>query len=127
MINGGSASRIFTEVHGTGLGSAKYSFELANGSSGAMSRLLGTVWVPYGSDQYRIRHWWQRDHGRLWSGTQVNIQSGVNIIHVPYGVACSPPTVTAVDAIVCSTEDGGNTAIVNLNDYVTLSGRHSLI
>jgi hypothetical protein len=31
IVNGGDASRIFTEIHGTGVGSAKYALELANG------------------------------------------------------------------------------------------------
>ncbi|MBK7650456.1 MAG: hypothetical protein IPJ20_06455 [Flammeovirgaceae bacterium] len=45
-INGGSASRIFTEVHGTGLGSSKYAFDITNGSTSSKSKWLGTVWAP---------------------------------------------------------------------------------
>ena len=56
MINGGSASRIFTEVHGLGLVQTNLQFEIANGSPGAKSKWLGTVWAPYGSDQHWIRN-----------------------------------------------------------------------
>jgi hypothetical protein len=63
-------------------------------------------------------------NGALWSGTQVNIQTGVNINYVAYGVpaGCTPPTLSVVDANVCSIQDGGTTAVLNLNDYVTVSG-----
>ena len=122
IVNGGDASRIFTEVHGTGVGTAKYAFELANGSPGGMSRFSGTVWVPFAAANLGAGTGGSEIRGAVWSGTQVNIESGVNIIHAPFGVACSPPTVTANDASVCSIVDGGITALVNLNDYVTVSG-----
>lgn len=32
----------------------------------------------------------------------------------------TPPVISLVDAVLCSTENGGNTAIANLNDYVTV-------
>jgi hypothetical protein len=121
IINGGDASRIFTEVHGTGLGTGKYAFDLANGSpGGTKARWAGTAWVPFAAINVGSGTGSSEITGALWSGTQVNIQSGVNIFYSPFG-DCSPPTITAVDAIECSTENGGNTAIVNLNNYVTLS------
>ena len=45
LLNGGSASRIYLETHGTGLGSTKNSFIIANGSSGSPSKWMGTVWA----------------------------------------------------------------------------------
>ncbi len=96
MINGGSATRIFTEVHGSGCsGSPKYSFQIANGSSGgATTRWLGTVWAPYAAINIGSGTGNSSIIGALWSGTQVNIQSGVNIIYAPYS-ECTPPNANA--------------------------------
>ena len=120
MINGGSASRIFTEVHGLGWSNKFYSFDIANGSSGAKSKWLGTVWAPYGAINIGSGTGNSEITGALWSGTQVNIQTGVVVTHAPFG-ACVPPALSVVDATVCSVVDGGITATVNLNDYVTFS------
>ncbi|MEO6290018.1 MAG: hypothetical protein ABIO76_08865, partial [Ginsengibacter sp.] len=45
--NGGSASRIYQEIHGNGSNSSVpgYSYVIANGSSGGGSKGLGTIWA----------------------------------------------------------------------------------
>ncbi|MBL7948365.1 MAG: hypothetical protein JNN19_05195, partial [Bacteroidia bacterium] len=98
IVNGGSASRIFTETHGTGstCGSGPFSFLLANGTSGSRrSQWMGTVYAPYaginvgtGSNNYASIT------GALWSGTQVNICSNVTIAFAPF-IQCSTPNVSA--------------------------------
>ncbi len=56
MINGGSASRIYTEVHGLGWSNKLYGFDLSNGSSGgSATKWLGTGVVSILGDQYRFR------------------------------------------------------------------------
>jgi len=122
LTGGGNAARIFTEVHGTGLGTAKYAFDIANGSpGGTRSRWEGTVWAPYAAINVGSGTGSSDITGALWSGTQVNVQSGVNIYHAAF-TGCTPPVVSVVDAVVCSAQPGGVTSIVNLNDYVTITG-----
>ena len=103
IINGGSASRIFTEVHGTGLGTAQYAFDIVNGSpSGTRSRWEGTVWAPYAAINIGSGTGSSDLTGALYSGTLVNIQSGVTINYAPFDF-CTPPAVNAgADAVVCS-------------------------
>ncbi len=91
MINGGSASRIFTEVHGTG----PCSFNIENGSSsGAATKWLGTVWATNGYINIGSGTGNSNLTGALWSGTQVNIQSGVTIVYAPYS-ECEAPNANA--------------------------------
>jgi hypothetical protein len=93
--NGGSASRIYTEVHGTGSGFGKCAFDISNGSSSAAcSKWLGTVWVPYAAINIGSGTGNANITGALWSGTQVNIQCGVNIIYAPFS-ECVTPDVNA--------------------------------
>jgi hypothetical protein len=104
-INGGNASRIFTEVHGTGLGTAKYAFNIANGSTSSKSKWLGTVWAPYAAINVGSGTGSTDVTGALWSGTQVNVQSGVNIVHAPFE-SCVPPVANAgSDVYLCAGEN----------------------
>ncbi|MBA4058158.1 MAG: hypothetical protein C0490_25810, partial [Marivirga sp.] len=122
LIKGGNASRVFTEVHGKGSGSGKYAFELANGSpGGTKSRWEGTVWAPYAGINVGSGTGSSDITGALWSATQVNVQSGVNIQYAPF-TECVPPALSVVDANVCSANNGGTTATINLNDFVTIPG-----
>ena len=121
IIGGGNAARVFTEVHGTGTGTEKYAFNLPNGSpGGSKTRYSGTVWAPFAAVNVGSGTGSSEINGALWSATQVNIQTGVNINYVPFS-NCTTPILSVVDATLCSDEDGGNTATVNLNDYITLS------
>ena len=91
MVNGGSASRIFTEVHGTG----PCSFNIDNGSSSsAATKWLGTVWASYGYINIGSGTGNSNITGALWSGTQINVQSGINIIYAPFS-ECETPNANA--------------------------------
>ena len=95
MINGGSASRIFTEIHGNGLGWSKFAFYVASGSSSATkSSWLGTVWAPYAGIYIGTGYGNTDITGALWSGIQVNIQSGTNVTYAPFS-ECVTPNVNA--------------------------------
>ncbi|HRH34623.1 MAG TPA: hypothetical protein PKY12_06165, partial [Catalimonadaceae bacterium] len=103
IINGGSASRIFTEVHGTGLGSSKYAFDIANGSTGSKSKWLGTVWAPYAAINVGSGTGASDITGALWSGTQVNIQSGVTVVYAPFQTCTTPNANAGADKVItCS-------------------------
>jgi len=92
IINGGSASRIYAETHGTGSTSAggTIAWNMANGSSGQNSKWLGSVWAPYASINIGSGTGSSNITGTLWSGTQVNIQSGVAIIYAPFSFCDGP-------------------------------------
>jgi len=123
MVNGGSASRIFTEVQGTGLGTTGIAFDIANGSPGGgnNSRWLGTVWVPYAAVNVGSGTGSSEITGALWSGTQVKIQSGVAISYVAFD-GCVPPVIIVTNPTVCSTTVGGNTSVVNLTEFASYTG-----
>ena len=83
--NGGSATRIYWEIHGTGAtsSSGKDALEISNGSNGGSGsvKFSGTVWATKaaillgsgtGSSQYE---------GTLYSATQIYIQTGVNMTY----------------------------------------------
>ena len=95
LKNGGSASRIYTEVHGTGattsMGTA---FNIANGSSGKASKWLGTVWAPYGAISIGSGTGSSDLTGALLSATKVTVQSGVTINYAAF-TFCSPPNAFA--------------------------------
>ncbi len=96
MINGGSASRIFTEIHGTGsTASSGYCFDIANGSSSSSAtKWLGTVWAPYGTINVGAGSGCSNITGALWSAIQVNVQCGAKIIYAPF-ISCSTPNANA--------------------------------
>ncbi len=98
IINGGSAAKIFTEVHGNGSSiGGGVCFNIANGSSAnAATKWLGTVWAPNGSINVGSGTGNSNIIGALWSGISVNIQSGVNVVFAPYS-DCVPPNVNAGD------------------------------
>ena len=79
------------------------------------------MWAPYSAINVGSGTGSSDITGALWSGTQVNVQSGVNIFYAPFE-GCVAPSFSVVDATVCSAESGGITSIVNLNDYVTITG-----
>lgn len=96
IINGGSASRILMEVHGTGsTQGGNYSWMLTNGASGNnQSVWYGTVWAPYGGINVGSGSSPSKVNGALWSGTQVVLDNGVSITHVMFE-GCNIPNVNA--------------------------------
>ncbi|MBC7915456.1 MAG: hypothetical protein H7Y07_15195, partial [Pyrinomonadaceae bacterium] len=96
IINGGDASRIYTEVHGTGSSNPDgYAFNIVNGPSAKnISRWSGTVWAPYGSINIGSGAGASTVRGALWSGKKVNVQCGVTIKYAAFKF-CSPPNADA--------------------------------
>ncbi|HYJ64425.1 MAG TPA: MBG domain-containing protein, partial [Parafilimonas sp.] len=85
LKNGGSASRIYLEVHGNGITNSisTFSFIIANGASNSSS-WIGTVWAPYAAINVGSGTGSSNLTGSFWSATQVKIQSGVNITFAQY-------------------------------------------
>jgi hypothetical protein len=93
--NGGNASRIFSETHGTGTTIPGIAWNIANGSSGAnTTRWLGTIWASHGAINVGAGSGSSQITGALWSATQVIIQSGVTLNFAPF-ILCEPPHVNA--------------------------------
>ncbi len=124
LRNGGSASRIFLEVHGSGSTNPirSFSFIIANGSSNSTS-WLGTVWAPYAAIYIGSGTGSSSISGAFWSATQVKVQSGVNITFAPFNTPVAdtlivpgyqpPPSGKSSDIIgpelssLCQTVSGG--------------------
>ncbi|MEY4594061.1 MAG: hypothetical protein RIQ47_471, partial [Bacteroidota bacterium] len=106
LVNGGSANRIFLETHGTGSTSTNgtYSFVIANGSSGSVSRWLGTVYASRAAICMGSGTGSTNFTGALWSTTQVLVNSGVTIIHAPLATCSIPNANAGPDRVItCST------------------------
>jgi hypothetical protein len=108
FINGGHASRIFYETHGTGTNA----FIIVNGSSSSPSRLDGNIYAPYGAINIGSGTGSTSLSGSLWSGTQVILQSGVTVNYVAPATQCTTPTMNA----------GPDKVIDCNNSSVTLNG-----
>ena len=125
ITNGGAANRIFTEVHGTGSTNTSdktVAFSMSNGSNGNgnTSSWFGSVWVPFAAIKIGTPNGPSMAiQGALWSGTQVNIQDGANIVYSPTSVnTCSPPVITAQPVAPTATCTGSGTQTIS----VTASG-----
>jgi Subtilase family/MBG domain (YGX type)/Secretion system C-terminal sorting domain len=95
IINGGSASRIYAETHGTGSPTSPYAWLLSNGVlSGRYSEWKGTVWAPYAAIKIGGSTGNSNVTGAIWSRTQVDIKCGVTVNHAPF-LLCSPPVASA--------------------------------
>ena len=120
IINGGDATRIYTEVHGTGstnTADKTASFIMSNGSNGTgnVSGWFGSVWAPYAAIKVGAPNGPAMSvKGALWSGTQVNIGDGVTITYAPY-VLCNLTSSTTSTNVLCN---GGATGTISL----TVSG-----
>ena len=134
LLNGGSASRIYTETHGTGssCSSGAYSFVIANGSSASnCSKWLGTVWAPYAGINIGSGTGNSNLTGALLSGTQVNVQCGITIIFAPF-VSCSTPNVNAgpdkeLNCIVSSVQLSGSSTNQNVQYSWTPVGNGHIV
>jgi hypothetical protein len=91
-----SASRIFTEVHGTGSSNSDgYAFTMKNYfSGGRSSEWLGTVFAPGGGINIGSLSSSSKLTGALWGAKDVNIQVGVTLVYSPF-TDCNNPTVNA--------------------------------
>ncbi len=95
IINGGSEGRIYLETQGKGTPSNPVAFSISNGNGGSgPSRWSGTVWAPFAAINIGSGTGSTVITGTLYSGTQVNIQSGVNVVYAPFNF-CIPVTADA--------------------------------
>jgi hypothetical protein len=96
LPNGGSANRIYSETHGNGksYNDATCAWNIANGSTTAISKWLGTIWSPYAAVYIGTGSGQTNFTGAIWSGTQVSIGNSVNITFAPFQ-NCSTPNVNA--------------------------------
>ena len=84
LINGGTASRIFLETHGTGSSCSfgNFAFTITNYFLlGRTSQWFGTVWAPYSGINLGSSTSSSSITGAMWSGTQVNVQC-LSLIHI---------------------------------------------
>jgi len=96
FLNGGDASRVYMETHGTGSTCqfGTYAWSLINSTMGGRnSEWFGTVWAPYAGIRIGAEHSLNSADftGALWSATQVNICKHVTVTHVPFVDDCSNP------------------------------------
>ncbi|MEO7488917.1 MAG: hypothetical protein ABIU77_17530, partial [Ferruginibacter sp.] len=116
MINGGDATRIYTEVHGTGstnTADKTAAFIMSNGSNGSgnVSGWFGSVWAPYAAIKVGAPNGPAMSvKGALWSATQVNIGDGVTINYAPY-ILCNISGSTTKTDLLCK---GSSTGAINL-------------
>lgn len=102
-INGGSASRIYVETHGTGSTNTSdntAAVTMSNGSNGNGNPAgwLGTLWAPYAAIKVGSPNGPASSvHGALWSGTQVNLQGGVTVTFAPFNLCTSPEVNAGAD------------------------------
>ncbi len=131
---GGSASKIYTETHGTGstCSAGNYSFVIANGSSASnCSKWLGTVWAPYGGINIGSGTGNSNITGSLLSATQVNVQCGITMIYAPFA-ACSTPNANAgpdkeLNCTITSVQLSGSSTSQNVQYNWTALGTGNIV
>ena len=87
LANGGSESRVYTEVHGTGASTvSRAAFDIAVGSSPTSLKWLGTVYATKGAINIGngSGNGVNDISGALISATKVTLQSGLNIKYAPF-------------------------------------------
>ena len=137
-INGGDASRIYTETHGDGSSNAlgKFSWNINNGSSGngSLSKWLGTVWAPFGGINIGSGSGKCFYTGALFSAGEINVQNNVTVYYAPFAesASCSTPVARAgSDKILnCSTStvqlDGSGSTDALQYNWTALNNGHIL-
>lgn len=86
-------SRIYLETQGAGVSASNPSaFIIANGSAGSASKWVGTVYAPFAAINIGSGTGSTNLTGALWSGTQVNLQSGISMVFAPF-TFCDPPNI----------------------------------
>ncbi|HET7118358.1 MAG TPA: hypothetical protein VFI29_17815, partial [Hanamia sp.] len=120
-INGGDATRIYSETHGNGSTSSigNFSWNINNGSSGngSPTKWLGTVWAPFGGINIGSGSGKCYYTGALYSGSQVNIQNNVTLNFAPFTL-CSAPNANAGSDKILDCE----TSTVQLDGTASSSG-----
>ena len=119
-LNGGGASRIYTETHGTGstCSYGPYSWNLSSGSNQSYkTKWVGTVWAPYGGINVGAGSQGSIVVGALYSVTQVNIQGNSTINFLPFSLCSTPNANAGADKQISCT-----IPTVQLNGSSTTSG-----
>src|SRR6185312_12411433 len=97
-INGGDATRIYSETHGNGSSSSSgnIAWNINNGSSGngSLTKWLGTVWAPFAGINIGSGSGSCYYVGALYSKNNVNIQNNVTLYYAPFPL-CSTPVANA--------------------------------
>lgn len=88
LVNGGSASRIFFESHGNGIGSptGKDAVTIGNLSTipSGTGRFYGTIWAPYAAVNIGQGLSACQYQGAIYSATQVSVYSPTTITYAPF-------------------------------------------
>ena len=86
LVNGGSAARIYTEVHGNGSTCSDKStaFKITSNVLGTASKWLGTVWAPNGAINIGPALCKTDITGALWSATRVTIDCNIALVYAPF-------------------------------------------
>lgn len=114
MLHGGTAARIYTEIHGKGTSCphGPYAWSISSGSTQELcAEWKGTVYAPYaGIYVGSASGGFTKIRGALWSGTIVNIMDGVDIDFAPVK-PCSKPDADAGEdkTLPC----GGGTVVLD--------------
>lgn len=112
MSNGGSAARVYTEVHGSGSSNNGFAFAIdGDPASNQKSNWEGTVWVP--GAKLRVGAAITKVifgatviidtavvvNGCLWSGEMVRIDKSVTINYVPMSTSADPAQTPTSDIV----------------------------
>jgi len=116
---GGDESRVYLETHGDGTPTNPVAFNIANGSSGSASKWVGTVWAPFAAINIGSGTGSTSITGALWSGTQVNIQSGVTVNGINRGKV-STIIGAELTSIIETVTDEAKKVFVILDDNVLI-------
>ena len=98
-VNGGDASRIYAEVHGSGNScwDKKSAWNMGNSRGYSCKKETiweGTIWAPYGGITVGSSSGSVTVNGALFSASKVTIECYVNVNFVPFS-SCTPPNVNA--------------------------------
>ena len=128
FANGGSASRVYMEVQGDGIGTSVpgSSFIIANGSGGG-SKMQGTVYAPNASISIGSGTGSTSLTGALHSRTAVSIQSGVTLGYAPFDNSCTPVIANAGTDQIGTSTCGLTTLTLAANSPVPGTGSWSVI
>ncbi|HEY2349756.1 MAG TPA: S8 family serine peptidase, partial [Puia sp.] len=109
-LNGGGASRIYTETHGTGSTSAygPYSWNLTSGSNQSYkTKWVGTVWAPFGGISIGEGNQAVATVGAFYSATMVNIGGNSSVNYAPYKFCITPNANAGADKqLTCAASNG---------------------
>ncbi len=126
IINGGGASRIFMEVHGTDASGT--SWRMTPGAGSGNAEWKGTVWASYGDIIVAGGTSSAIINGALFSSGKVRLKNNTVVNHIPFDFCKNAFTVsaTASDTLSCSkttvTIAGSSTSTTGVPKWTTTNG-----